>query len=721
MQISDVTGLKKSSSGRSIQSIQSQPTEYIVTTPDVHSQQPGKVRYIFGGTQISEVDSVMHKDGHKRDTQSFIDQERSSSAISVDPNLIYTTEVVSTAPETVILSETSSSHHASSSSMQKGSSSSYTYEIVDGKERLVDSSNREWGSSQNQQSDQSFSAKFGTGVTPEVKYSENISDKAVAFDSGKPGESPMYEKKALASSRKLEQIGDSKPIEHSKDEFEHSKYDKTKKKILTDTAVFEDKRMLDTDSILESVPAGITREGLAIDSGLPRQIDRTTISRTDSGISDKNLKHHRNGDITTTTQIINDDRLDSLNSIANTSSRHETIQSSSSKKISENTSKSMASATTTTYTSKVWDDKTNTWKVVDETTVNEKDGRFKGPGKFDSPERLTSSTTTTEYITTMPGGGPGPRGSPMSTTTEYITSTPVGGPGPRGSPMSTTTEYITTIPGGGPGPRDSPMTTTTEYITTIPGKGPGPRGSPTDNLTTTIQRDITDISNIDQSTISLKNITDSTKFDETITKKTTKTGVVSSIDDTQKTTRRSSTTSTISNVDDTKDTVTRKSTKTLENISSDTTNVSKQMYDAKTKTWKEVDEKTIKSIRPSLVRYVSQESDGTFTTIYKRKVFDQKTGRWKVVDEKIIKNKNTPETIPEIIDDVTNITTTTYTTKIYDTKTGTWKIVDEKSFVDKETYVPTDIVHEIEKDHADVANITTTTEITKVNICSFSI
>lgn len=139
------------------------------------------------------------------------------------------------------------------------------------------------------------------------------------------------------------------------------------------------------------------------------------------------------------------------------------------------------------------------------------------------------------------------------------------------------------------------------------------------------------------------------------------------------------------------------------------------MFDEKTKRWREVDEKTIKKTRPSVIRYVSQESDGTITTTYKKKKFNRNTGKWTTVEEKVYKNLNENDTIPEMMEDITNITTTTYQTKIFDSKTNTWKVVDEKSFTDTHTTVPRDIVEEIERDQADVANITTTTEITKVS------
>lgn len=143
--------------------------------------------------------------------------------------------------------------------------------------------------------------------------------------------------------------------------------------------------------------------------------------------------------------------------------------------------------------------------------------------------------------------------------------------------------------------------------------------------------------------------------------------------------------------------------------------ISQQLYDEKSKTWREVDEKTIKSKRPSLVRYVSKDNDGKYTTIYKRKIFDRRSGTWKVVDEKVYKNNHFSEHIPEVMEDVTNVTTTTYTTKVFDTKTNTWKVVDEKTFTDHQTQVPKDIADEIARDQPDIANITTTTELTKVS------
>lgn len=143
----------------------------------------------------------------------------------------------------------------------------------------------------------------------------------------------------------------------------------------------------------------------------------------------------------------------------------------------------------------------------------------------------------------------------------------------------------------------------------------------------------------------------------------------------------------------------------------------KEVYDIKTKRWTELNEKTGTGVtnkkQPTIERYVSRESDGTYKITYKKKIFDQRANKWKIVEEKTVDSAHDTH-YPEIVDDVINTTTTTYTTKVYDTKTGEWKIVEEKSFVDSKAFVPNDIVREIEKDNTDLANITTTTEVTKV-------
>jgi hypothetical protein len=155
-----------------------------------------------------------------------------------------------------------------------------------------------------------------------------------------------------------------------------------------------------------------------------------------------------------------------------------------------------------------------------------------------------------------------------------------------------------------------------------------------------------------------------------------------------------------------------------EKLVTTSTNETVQVYDTKSKTWKNVDASSInKQKRPSYVRYRSQTDDGSWHTIYKRKLYDQFTKQWRIVDEKVVKSDDTMHNvdIPEMIENTSNITTTTYTTKVYDTKTGKWTIVEEKSFVDTEPVnVTQDIKRDFENDEADLANVITTTETTKV-------
>jgi len=149
------------------------------------------------------------------------------------------------------------------------------------------------------------------------------------------------------------------------------------------------------------------------------------------------------------------------------------------------------------------------------------------------------------------------------------------------------------------------------------------------------------------------------------------------------------------------------------------TSSKKEVYDVKTKTWTEYSDGSSQGpskSRPTFERYVSKDTDGSSKVTYKKKIYDKRNNRWRVVDERTV--DSTADTgYPEIVDDVINTTRTTYTTKVYDTKLGKWTVVDEKSFTDTKAFVPNDIAREIEKDNTDVANITTTTEVTKVSHC----
>lgn len=429
----------------------------------------------------------------------------------------------------VVSSEQYSQSSTSVSKSEKTSASSKVIEIIDGKERVVEETSKEWGSQQAQDSEQLYHSKSGPGIVPKAEFSQKTTEELIHFKKDSPNAQPIHDRKYRDTQRNVKLVGDSAPVEHSTVTEEITRFDEKTGKYITDVRHKQDNRDLSTDKRITDF----------IDTKQITSTDRTQLQQL-TDVQDTNTSKTTKTETETFFGVVNTPSAPSY--------------------------KDNITDTTTTYTSKTFDDKTNTWQVVDESTVNEKSVL-----KSEKPSKPLSPVKKPKDV--KPGG---------PTTSKSV---------------STTEELLVT-------------------------------------------------------------------------------------------------TSTANTQD--------KST------------VSQQLYDEKTKSWREVDEQTIKTKRPSLIRYVSKDKEGKYTTIYKKKIFDKRTGTWKVVDEKIYRNNLFNEHIPEVIDDVTNVTTTTYTTKVFDNKTNTWKIVDEKSFTDSSTLVPKDIAAEIEKDQPNVANITTTTEITKV-------
>lgn len=110
------------------------------------------------------------------------------------------------------LSSTTQSSESKSSSVTKSSSSSYVVEIVDGKERVIDSSNREWGDAKEHASKEAYASISGTDIKPETVYSSANYDMKSKFDSGKDG-NPKSE---------LHVTEDSKLIKDGKEVSSHS-------------------------------------------------------------------------------------------------------------------------------------------------------------------------------------------------------------------------------------------------------------------------------------------------------------------------------------------------------------------------------------------------------------------------------------------------------------------------------------------------------------------
>lgn len=786
--------------------------EYTVTgPPDTPNPGAGKVHYVFGGTQISEVASTeKQKETADKGNKSGWDGKFTQEKPPVNRNK--GSRVIVEHPdggvvETMSTTETHAS--SSSSSVQKSSSSSYVVEIgPDGKERVIDSKSREWGSSEAQSQAESFKAKSGTGIETEITYAAKDDLARTKYDSGDgKNQKPIYEHSAIGSEAYLEQVGKNEPIQHLSEHAQNVSYDAKTNKFLTSSGTVDNKAtiagMPGMSGFLKNTQSN-DRKTVSIDSTALQHLDKSTsatsiVDQTERFINEARGSSSRNAALTT-------ENMEIFNTSSSTKSSSSTSAAKTTK-MSSNTSKNVKDIThtaiteerrgsfdetasnntfiveepfssrnpvvigthhtdrnqsnwngsfvyenqngsskvidqrknlidsTTTYTSKVFDGITNTWRIVDETTVNEKDVMIKDNDRVMKDHSRTVEGTSSRSpvknkdVSELPAAGrPSVRQSPKSfspagtkaRTPSPTKKTPSGPGGPSGnkdtnivsSNTSNKTSNITSLSNITDSidqldvvKSSSSTTKTSEFVsdysstinqqtsstynkdslihtsTPMP-KGPGGKGPITSGPNT-----MDSIDNLD------------------VVRSTTST----SNNNKNKTVVRDS--STINNKNSTvvKDSKTNQRTTTTNKVSTT------QVYDEKTKTWREVDEKTLKTKRPSLVRYVSREDDGTFTTIFKRKVYDSRTGRWNVVDEKVYKDRQPFESIPEMSDESTNTTTTTYTTKVYDTRTGTWTVVDEQKFVDKDTRVPTEIVQEIEKDHADVANITTTTEITKVS------
>lgn len=469
-----------------------------------------------------------------------------------------------------------------SSRTEKATTSNQVIEIVDGKERIVSDTFKESGLMQSKSSQEKYKAKFGTDITTAVEYDQKVAEENVQFSTDQRDKEPIYDRNYRDTRRHIEQTGDNAPVELVRGKYETTRFDDKTKKYITDEYITDNNRQLESkasrisDTMHTKYDIGTAR--LNVDSNTMKPLTSSNAdaaTTTHSTLFDSNRSSDR---FATTTLLMGSKDLPSSSSSSPMATNDFTT-----------TGKSDSVDTkSTTYTTKVFDNKTNTWTVVDESNVNE---------------------TNRHHTTTH------------KPTTHDIK-------------------------------RHSPIRS----------------------------------SNVDSTKQTDKSVISDTKL--TTDKKTA---------------REKSTT-----IDKTNRTNTTSITKTSDK------KVSQHLYDEKTKTWHEVDEKTIKSKRPSLIRYVSKDNDGKYTTLYKRKLFDKRSGTWKVVDEKVYKNNNFNEHIPEVIEDVTNVTTTTYTTKVYDTKTNTWRVVDEQTFTDSNTTVPKDIADELARDQPDIANITTTTELTKV-------
>lgn len=103
--------------------------------------------------------------------------------------------------------------------------------------------------------------------------------------------------------------------------------------------------------------------------------------------------------------------------------------------------------------------------------------------------------------------------------------------------------------------------------------------------------------------------------------------------------------------------------------------------------------------------------------ILKRKIYDEHGRRLNLIDEKIV-----PKDIvtADLQDDVTNVTKTSFEAKLFNPKLKRWELVDQKTILEKDitTDIPVEIVQELEVERPELANITTTIQMTKVSVAT---
>ncbi|GLV40625.1 hypothetical protein CBL_04428 [Carabus blaptoides fortunei] len=118
-------------------------------------------------------------------------QHPNASGIKLQDN-----QVIVKDGNTVVESSASSSSQKKSYSMAKSSSSSYVIEIVDGKERIVDSKHHQSGFENASAAEEHMSTRSGTHVPTEVHHVQKGSDSKSVYDSANPA---LVEPKSTSS------------------------------------------------------------------------------------------------------------------------------------------------------------------------------------------------------------------------------------------------------------------------------------------------------------------------------------------------------------------------------------------------------------------------------------------------------------------------------------------------------------------------------------------
>lgn len=148
-------------------------------------------------SDTSKFSSNNHKNTNQRENithQTSTQPLKTGQTVKSDTSKFYDGEgSIDKDTKTKHFTSTSQSSESKSSSVAKSSSSSYVVEIVDGKERIIDNSHREWGDVKEQASSEAYASVSGTGIKPESAHSIQNYDMKSKYDTGRDGKKPSSE------------------------------------------------------------------------------------------------------------------------------------------------------------------------------------------------------------------------------------------------------------------------------------------------------------------------------------------------------------------------------------------------------------------------------------------------------------------------------------------------------------------------------------------------
>ncbi|RVE52722.1 hypothetical protein evm_002595, partial [Chilo suppressalis] len=175
-------------------------------------------------------------------------------------------------------STTSQTSETKSSNVAKSSSSSYVIEIVDGKERIIDSSTREWGDAKEQASSEAYASVSGTGIKPQSVHSSQAYDMKSNYDTGKDGQTPT-------SGMTLK---------------EHSKLIKDGKEVSAHESVISEKDNYKQKQLTSSKNNIITQDQQQYSTTANDTYSSKSVNQTDKNVTESNLSNK---------QMVSDRRL----------------------------------------------------------------------------------------------------------------------------------------------------------------------------------------------------------------------------------------------------------------------------------------------------------------------------------------------------------------------------------------------------------------------------